>query len=73
MFYVLLLKHWRPNIVQQVLGEVELDDANTPQYFDIEKILRWQWSSKTQRRRVFGPMARVSYRGGQVDPHVILQ
>ena len=37
--------------MQQVLGEVELDNTDTPQYFDIEKILRWWWSSKTRRRR----------------------
>ena len=37
--------------MQQVLGEVELEDANQQQYFDIEKILRWRWSSKTWRRR----------------------
>ena len=37
--------------MQQVPGEVELDDADAPQYFDVEKILRWQWTSKTRRRR----------------------
>ena len=37
--------------MQQVPGEVELEDADQSQYFDVEKILRWQWSSKTQRRR----------------------
>ena len=37
--------------MQQVPGEVELDDADQNQYFDVEKILRWQWSSKTRRRR----------------------
>ena len=51
VFHVSLLKHWRPSTVQQVLGEVELDDSNAPQYFDVEKILRWRWNSKTWRRR----------------------
>ena len=37
--------------MQQVPGEVELDDANAPQYFDVEKILWWRWSLKTRRRR----------------------
>ena len=37
--------------MQQVPGEVELDDADTPEYFDVEKILRWRWISKTRRRR----------------------
>ena len=37
--------------MQQVPGEVELEDADQPQYFDVEKILRWRWSSKTRRRR----------------------
>ena len=51
VFHVSLLKHWRPSTVQQVPGEVELDDADAPQYFDVEKILRWRWTSKTRRRR----------------------
>ena len=34
--------------MQQVPREVELDDADQHQYFDIEKILRWRWSSKTR-------------------------
>ena len=52
MFHVSLLKQWQPSLVQQVLGEVELDDTDTPEYFDVEKILRWRWNSKTwwQRR-----------------------
>ena len=37
--------------MQQVPGEVELEDADAHQYFDVEKILRWRWSSKTRRRR----------------------
>ena len=51
VFHVSLLKQWRPSTVQQVPGEVELEDADRPQYFDVEKILRWRWSSKTQRRQ----------------------
>ena len=51
VFHVSLLKPWRPSTVQPILGEVELDDANAPQYFDAEKILRWRWNSKTQWRR----------------------
>ena len=37
--------------MQQVLGEVELEDADQPQYVNVEKILRWQWNSKTRRRK----------------------
>ena len=37
--------------MQQVPSEVELDDADAPQYFDVEKIIRWRWTSKTQQRR----------------------
>ena len=37
--------------MQQVPGEVELEDADQPQYFDVEKILRWRWNSKTHRRQ----------------------
>ena len=51
VFHVSLLKPWRPSVVQQVPGEVELEDADQPQYFDVEKILRWRWSSKNRRRR----------------------
>ena len=46
MFHVSLRKQWRPSIVQQVPGDVELEDANKAKYFDIEKILMWRWSSK---------------------------
>ena len=42
VFHVLLFKPWRPSIMQQVPDEVELEDADQPQYFDIEKILRWR-------------------------------
>ena len=51
VFHVSLLKPWRPSIMQQVLGEVELEDADQPQYFDIEKILWWRWNSKTRQRQ----------------------
>ena len=51
VFHVSLLKHWRPSIVQQVPGDVELHDADPPKYFDVEKILRWRWNSKTRRRQ----------------------
>ena len=51
MFHVSLLKWWSSSTVQQIPGEVELEDADQPQYFNIEKILRWRWSSKTRRRR----------------------
>ena len=37
--------------MQQVLGEVELEDADRPEYLEVEKILRWRWNSKTRRRR----------------------
>ena len=53
VFHVSLLKQWKESTVQQVPGEVELEDADQPQYFDVEKILWWQWrwSSKTRRRQ----------------------
>ena len=51
VFHVSLLKQWRPSTVQQVPREVELEDADQPQYFDVEKILRWRWTSKTPRRQ----------------------
>ena len=51
VFHVSLLKPWRPSVVQQVPGEVELEDADQPQYFDVEKILRWRWNSKTRRQQ----------------------
>ena len=37
--------------MQQVPSDVELDDANQPEYFDVEKTLWWMWSSKTRWRR----------------------
>ena len=51
MFHVSLLKQWSPSTVQQVPGEVDLEDADQHQYFDVEKILRWRSNSKTRRRR----------------------
>ena len=51
VLHVSLLKQWRPSTVQQVPGEVELDDTDQHQYFDVEKILQWRWSSKTRRWR----------------------
>ena len=51
VFHVSLLKQWRPSTLQQVPGEVELEDADQPQYFDVEKILQWRWNSKTRRRQ----------------------
>ena len=36
--------------MQPVPGEVELEDADRPEYFEVETILRWRWSSKTRRR-----------------------
>ena len=47
VFHVSLLKQWRPSTIQQVPGEVELEDADAHQYLKIEKILRWWWNSKT--------------------------
>ncbi|MCG8453494.1 MAG: chromo domain-containing protein, partial [Spirochaetales bacterium] len=51
VFHISLLKQWRESLVQQVPGDVELEDADRPEYFEVEKILRWRWSSKTRRRR----------------------
>ena len=51
VFHVSLLKHWRESAVQSVPGEVELEDADRPEYFEVEKILRWRWSKKTRQRR----------------------
>ena len=35
----------------QVPDEVELEDPDKPEYFEVEKVLRWRWNSKTQRRQ----------------------
>ena len=51
VFHVSLLKHWRESAVQPVPGEVELEDVDRPEYFEVEKILRWRWSKKTRQRR----------------------
>ena len=51
MFQVSLFKQWRESLVQQVPSEVELEDANRPECFDVERILWWRWSSKTRRQR----------------------
>ena len=45
VFHESLLKQWRPSLMQQVPNDVELDDADAPQYFDVEKILWWRWNS----------------------------
>ena len=37
--------------MQSVPGEVELEDPDLPQYFDIERIFRWRWTSRTRRRQ----------------------
>ena len=37
--------------MQQVPGEVELEDPEQAKYFEVEKILRWRWNSKTRRRQ----------------------
>ena len=51
VFHVSLLKQWKPSTVQPVPGEVELEDPDHPQYFEVEKVLRWRWISTTRRRR----------------------
>ena len=51
VFHVSLLKQWRPSTVQLVPGEVELEDPNQPKYYDVEKILRWRWTTNTRRRQ----------------------
>ena len=73
VFHVSLLKPWRPSTMQQVIGEVELEDANQPQYFDIEKILMVavEFQDPAATTRVLSPMAGVSCRGGRVDPCII--
>ena len=48
VFHISLLQQWRESLMQQVPGDVELEDANRPEYFEVEKILRWRWSSKTR-------------------------
>ena len=50
VFHVSLLKQWQPSTMQHVPGEVELEEPDQPQYFDVERILRWRWSTKTRRR-----------------------
>ena len=37
--------------MQHVPGEVELEDPDQPKYFDVEKILRWRWTSRTRQRQ----------------------
>ena len=37
--------------MQQVPIDVELKDADQPEYFDIEKSLWWRQSSKTKRQQ----------------------
>ena len=37
--------------MQSVPGEVELEDPDLPQYFDMEHILRWRWTSRTRWRQ----------------------
>ena len=49
VFHVSLLKQWKQSAVQQVPGEVELEDADRPEYFEVEKILLWRWNSTTRR------------------------
>ena len=51
MFHISLLKQWRESHLQRVPGDVELEHADRLEYFEVEKILRWRWSSKTRRRR----------------------
>ena len=51
VFHVSLLKQWRPSTVQPVPGEVELEDPDQPKFFDVEKILRWRWNSRSRRRQ----------------------
>ena len=51
MFHISLLKQWRESLLQQAPRDVELEDADRPEYFEVEKILRWRWSSMTTRQR----------------------
>ena len=51
VFHVSLLKQWQESLVQQVFGDVELEHANPPEYFEVKKSLRWRRNSKTRRRR----------------------
>ena len=37
--------------MQSIPGEVELEDPDLPQYFDVERILRWRWTSWSRRRQ----------------------
>ena len=36
IFHVLLLKQWRESLVQQVFGDVELEDVDQIEYFEVE-------------------------------------
>ena len=62
MFHVSLLKQWRPSLVQQVPGEVELDDADAPQYFDVKKnsSVAVEFQDPVATTKIFGPVGGVS-------------
>ena len=51
MFHVSLLKQWKESTVLPVPGDVQLDEPDRPEYFEVEKILRWRWSSKMRLQR----------------------
>ena len=62
--------------MQQVPGEVELEDADQPQYFDVEKdsTVAMDFKKTRQRRREFLVLvAGVSCRGCRMDPRILLQ
>ena len=49
VFHVSLLKKWNASTVLQVPGDIELADPDQSAYFEVEKVLRWRWNSKTRR------------------------
>ena len=51
VFHVSLLKQWRESTVQQIPRDVELEDADYPEYFEVEKILQCPWSSQNRRQQ----------------------
>ena len=75
VFHVSLLKQWRPSLVQQVPGEVELEDSDQPQYFRRREnsTVAVDFEDQAATPRVFSLMAGVSCRGCRMDPRIIFQ
>ena len=62
MFHVSLLKQWRPSTLQQVPGEVELEDARPTTVLRRRENLTvaMELKNPAAATRIFSPVARVS-------------